>query len=193
MATKKAAEIARRTLGALVVLCLLVAAAVFYSVAPTPDPSAASAEQDPEGVQTEGDQKQLASEDSSESTATVTVEAAESSPAPAEAVPSGGPGVDEPGILMLVQPTAAGPLWVSEQVRLPEATTSFILAPPELSRAGDVFAGIEPQAVDVQVSAGNQPVVVPDGVVSEPTLVTVPRGSAFEVSYQLSDAMVRSV
>lgn len=193
MASKKSADIARRVLGAALVIGLLVAATVFYTVAPTPTPPVASPEAGSTDSETENDQAQTGGPDQAESTATVTVEAPGSNVAPAEAIPADGPGVDEPGILMLVQPTAAGPLLVTEQVRLPAATTSITLAPPDLSRAGAAFAEAETQAINVQVSAGNQPVRVPDGVVSESTTLDVPRGNGFEVSYELTGAMVRSV
>lgn len=185
MATKNVSGIARRALGAIVVVGLLVAATVFYSVAPTPVPPVASAQDDePAGS---------ARVDTAESTATVTVEAPEPEVAPAEAIPTEGPGVDEPGILMLLQPTAAGPLLVTEQVRLPKATTSITLAPPDVGRAGTMFADLKPRASDVQVSAGNQPVVVPGGEVSKSITLDVPSGNRYEINYELTGAMVRSL
>lgn len=116
------------------------------------------------------------------------------SPAASESGSLEGPGITEPGIFVLATPGSDGSFDVAEMVRLAVPVTVLTLRPPAVAQAGRDFARAEPHADQVQVSAGSQPVMVPDGRVASVQTVAV-SGSVreFELRYQLSGVTVRSV
>jgi hypothetical protein len=83
---------------------------------------------------------------------------------------------------------------VSERVRLSTAVTTIEIAVPDLGRAGSGFAMLRPVASAVQLSVGDQPVVVPDTRLSatETVQLTGPTRT-YELRYVLEGATVRSV
>lgn len=109
------------------------------------------------------------------------------------AFPESGPGVTEPGILLFVIPTSDGSFDVIERVRLASPVTELILRPAQVAGAGRQFDGVSPVATQVQVSAGDQPVVVPGARVDGTVDLAVPQVDHFEIRYLLTDVTIRSV
>lgn len=172
----------RRALGVLVPAALCVTAVGFYTSAPavltlrTGSPSPTS----PSTVRP--------------SASPTPTSASPSSPASADSTsPPAGPGVTEPGIMLVAQPQSDGTFDVSEMVMLEEPTTELDLRPPRVSRAGDSFADLEPVASQVQVSADGGVVSLPDAEISDRTRVDVAVTSRFELRYTLSGVSVRSI
>jgi len=110
-----------------------------------------------------------------------------------DGLPTDGPGISEPGVLMVIAPSTGGSFDVTEQVRLPSTTNLVELAPAELSRAGGQFDDAEPVATAVQLSTDGQPIVVPDGTVAAPVSIPVDGITQFELSYQVDGVTVRSL
>lgn len=151
----------RRTLGASLVVALLVAAMAFYRTAPD-QPSQSAPSQSP-----------TSSADTNE-------------------LPSG-PGTTEPGILLVAAPGASGSVDVSEVVLLSSPRSTIDMRPPDLARAGGAFTGTTPFASMVQITAHDQPVVLPGGRVDRPISVDLDQPARrFEIRYVLNDAVVRS-
>ena len=79
-------------------------------------------------------------------------------PAP---LPETAPGVTEPGILLMAWPASDGSFDVLERIRLVSAVSVLTLRPAPVDRAGRQFASVSATATQVQVSAGDQTVIVP--------------------------------
>lgn len=108
-------------------------------------------------------------------------------------LPTSGPGIDEPGVLLVATALADGSFEVTEQVLLEEPTTALVLAPTSTESAGRPFADTAVVAAEVQVTSAGQPVVVPEATVSRRTVLTVPATREVTVSYRWVGATVRSV
>ena len=105
-----------------------------------------------------------------------------------------GPGTTQPGILLMASPLPGGSFDVAEIVRLREATSSLRLGPPSLSIAGGRFAKSKPIATQVQISAEDQPVIVPDGRVSRQMDLALTKPSkSIELRYHLDGVTLRSI
>lgn len=108
--------------------------------------------------------------------------------------PTTGPGITEPGILLTASPASDGSFDVSELVLLPESQAELSLRPPPISQAGNEFRSSSPVATAVQVTAGDQPVVLPSDTLR--AAVTLPLGSSekrFELRYRLAGVTIRSI
>lgn len=117
-------------------------------------------------------------------------------PAASTVVPSlpEGPGTTEPGILYSASPSTDGSFEVSEVLLLAEATSSLDLRPPPLEGAGARFDGVTPVVSQLQITAGDQPVLVPGAMVNGPVRLDLPAPTTrFELRYQLSGVTIRSV
>ncbi|MBW8172655.1 hypothetical protein K0651_06270 [Ornithinimicrobium sp. Arc0846-15] len=172
----------RRFLGACVVTAFLVTAVAAYYGTPEPLPAS---------VDTTSDAAAATGGPADQAPATVTIE-----PEPTAAgveLPSEGPGVSEPGLLLIAAPLPDGTWDVSEQVMLAKPTTSLTLAPADISRAGSQFGFARPEATSVQVSVGEQPVVIPEARVIEQVSADIPSTTRFEISYRLDGATVTTV
>jgi hypothetical protein len=94
----------------------------------------------------------------------------------------------------MASPLRDGSFDVAELVLLATPTSSTWLGPPQLTLAGSRFAKAKPVASQVQMSADNQPVLVPGGRVSQRTqpalVVPVKR---IELRYNLSGITIRSI
>jgi hypothetical protein len=114
--------------------------------------------------------------------------------APAKTKLPKGPGTTEPGILLMASPLRDGSFDIAELVLLHTPASSIWLGPPELALAGSRFAKAKPIASQIQVSAGNQPVLVPDGRVDRRTnlALAVPT-KKIELRYNLRGITVRSI
>jgi hypothetical protein len=105
-----------------------------------------------------------------------------------------GPGTSEPGILLMASPLSDGTFDIAEMVLLPVATSSIRLAPPKLTLAGSRFAKSKPVATQVQVSAANQPAMVPNGRVSRGMDIgLLEPAKRIELRYNLRGITVHSV
>jgi hypothetical protein len=82
---------------------------------------------------------------------------------------------------------------VSELVLLPVPQTELLLRPPPISQAGTEFRSRSPVATAIQLTAGDQPVILPSDTLR--AALTVPLASSerrFELRYQLSGVTIRS-
>ena len=105
-----------------------------------------------------------------------------------------GPGTTQPGILLMASPLPDGSFDIAEIVLLTTPTSSLRLGPPRLAHAGSRFSRAKPVASQVQVSAGSQPVLVPDGRIKQ--RIDLPLNAPakrIELRYHLSGITVRSV
>jgi hypothetical protein len=107
-----------------------------------------------------------------------------------QALPAAGPGVTQPGILMLVSPAADGSFDVLELARLASPASVFTLRPAPVDRAGRQFASASGAATEVQVSAGDQQVVT-GATIAAGVELPVPEGDQFELRYRLSGVTVQ--
>jgi hypothetical protein len=179
----------RRALGLVLIGGLCAAAVTFYREgpalprsAPTPAGGAASA----------ASSASPASAPSASST-TSPVRTLPTTP-PKEVKLPKGPGTTQPGILLMASPLPSGSFDIAEIVRLGDATTSLRLGPPNLSIAGDRFAKSKPVATQVQVSADDQPVIVPNGRVSRQMDLALTKPSkSIELRYHLGGVTLRSI
>lgn len=108
------------------------------------------------------------------------------------ALPETGPGVTQPGILLFATPTSDGSFDVVERVRLASPVSELTLRPPPVAGAGRQFAAASAVATQVQVTAGDQPVVVPGARVDGTVLLAVPQLDRFDMRYLLTDVTIRS-
>jgi hypothetical protein len=105
-----------------------------------------------------------------------------------------GPGTTEPGVLLMASPLSNGSFDIAEMVLLPAATSSIRLSPPQLTLAGSRFAKSKPVAYQVQLSAGDQPVIVPGGRVSRGMDITwLEPTKQIELRYSLKGISLRSI
>lgn len=111
----------------------------------------------------------------------------------ASAMPTSGPGMTEPGLLLVVSPLPSGALDVVEQVKLPAPTNSITLSPADLSDAGSQFEQAAPVARAVQLEVAGQPVAVPGSSVTDVVSLPVQSTDTFTLNYQLEGATLRSV
>ena len=111
--------------------------------------------------------------------------AAPGSSATAKGDAPSGPGQSAVGIYLAASPAADGTFVVAESVVLASPVSALKLRIPPISQAGSVFESMHAQANDVQVSAGTQPVAVPNAQVTADVnlTLTVP-ASRFEVRYR---------
>ena len=114
--------------------------------------------------------------------------------APARTTLPKGPGTTEPGILLMATPLHDGSFDVAEIVLLHTPTSSIWIGPSKLALAGRAFAKAKPVASQIQVSAGDQPVLVPGGRVNQRTnLALAVPAKRIELRYNLRGITVRSI
>jgi hypothetical protein len=96
--------------------------------------------------------------------------------------------------LVIASPLPNGDFDVDEIVRLSTPVSSVWLGPPKLTLSGSQFAKAKPVASQVQMSAGDQPVVVPGGQVQSRTEIAFTEpASRMELRYHLRGTTVRSI
>jgi len=94
----------------------------------------------------------------------------------------------------MASPLRDGSFDVAEIVLLATPSSSIWLGPPKVALAGDRFAKAKPVASQVQMSAGNQPVVVPGGRINQRTqLVLAAPTKKIELRYNLRGITIRSI
>ncbi len=159
------------------------------------EPVGASAEADPALVTSGpgGSDDTGSSTTSEQSSSTAAADGSGVGVPPAD-LPREGPGITQPGILLVVSPSRGGSFDVWERVRLPDPVDTVTLSPPDVTRAGTAFAGAEAVVTKVQLDVDGQPIHVPDGVVVDGTFdVPVEGITTFELSYELDGTSVRSL
>jgi hypothetical protein len=130
-----------------------------------------------------------ATTDPSATVGSSTATLAGSPPAP---LPPTAPGLTRPGILLSASPASDGSFDVVERVRLANPVSALTLRPAPLDQAGRQFASASGTAAQVQVSAGERPVVVPGAKVEATMELPVGQADQFELRYRLTDVTVRS-
>jgi hypothetical protein len=73
------------------------------------------------------------------------------------------PSAEPAGIVIRARPEPDGSFLVTESITLPAAVTGVVLRPPSIRDSGSGFERLAPVAVDLEASAGEQVVAVPDG------------------------------
>lgn len=175
-------------IGLALIVGLLISAVVFYRAAPELPRAAPVAESG------KPSSPALPSTVGTPSASPTTSQDPTAKTAPAKTKLPTGPGTTQPGILLMASPLRDGSFDIAELVLLTAPASSIRLSPPQLTLAGSRFASAQPVASQVQVSAGNQPVLVPGGRVKQPTdLVINAPAKRIELRYNLSGVTVRSM
>jgi hypothetical protein len=186
-------EIVRRTVGALTVTALLGAAVAVSIGLSWPgtvrtDGSPSSAAQSPVSRQSTADP-------TGSPTRTIVptrtiAPTPKASPTPTE---SAGAPAGNPSIVITARPDHDGSFFVSEVITLPDAVTEVEVRPASVGDAGTGFERLRPMAINVEVTAGGQVQVVPDGpVASEMTLRWASPAQQVQLRYRLSGVSVAS-
>ena len=180
----------RRAVGLSLIVGLLIAAVAFYRVAPQLPRATPVAPSSTTSPTTTGPARQ-----SPAASPSPTASAKRTPPStPTEVKLPRGPGTTEPGILLMASPLRDGSFDVAELVILPAPVLSVRLAPPKLTRADSRFAGLKPVASQVQMSADDQPVIVPKGEVdSRLDIALVEPAKQMELRYKLHEVTARSM
>jgi hypothetical protein len=101
--------------------------------------------------------------------------------------------VGNPGLAITARPDPDGSFFVSEVITLPEAVTEVEVRPASIGDAGTGFERLRPMAINVEVTAGGQALVVPDGpITSEVTLRWGLPTQQVQLRYRLSEVSVAS-
>ena len=109
------------------------------------------------------------------------------------AIRPAGPGTTEPGILLVVTRATDAAFAVTELVLLDAPTTSVTVRPPDFSAAGSTFDAAKPYASKVRITARNQSVPVPDGIVNRSQTFSLDEpAKRYAIRYELNRAIVRS-
>jgi hypothetical protein len=107
--------------------------------------------------------------------------------------PSASAPVASPGIAITARPDSDGSFVVSEVSTLPEAVTEVAVRPASIGDAGMGFERLRPMAINVELTAGGQTLVVPDGpITSEVTLRWGSPTQQVQLRYRLSGVSVAS-
>ncbi len=127
------------------------------------------------------------------STAVVPTSSVQSAPTTTVgSIPETGPGLTRPGILLIASPASDGTFDVLERIRPLRPVSVLTLRPAPVDRAGRQFASASAAATQVQVSAGDQPVLVPGAKVGATMELPVAQVGQFELRYRLTGVTVRS-
>ncbi|SDE63178.1 hypothetical protein [Auraticoccus monumenti] len=186
--------VARRLLGGVAVALLLAAAVASAlpgasrSTATPPEPTSATAGPSPSAGGAPSDGSSAGSTPSG----SADEEDRRTTDVPPVPLPTSGPWLTEPGSLLVAVPERDGSFTVVERVLLPEPATGLELAPPDLAGAGSSFEGTTPEASDLQVSAGGQPVRAVSTVDGPVPLTWDVPTDRVELRYRLTGATVMS-
>ena len=215
MTASRTREIVRRSLGALTVTALLGAAVAVAAGLSWPGPVRATDAVPASTVPPPGSRQPTAGSTVSPTRTTVPTRTISptrpSSPsrstAPARAISDETPTpktsptptqsanapVGNPGIAMTARPDPDGSFFVSEVITLPAAVTEVAVRPASIGDAGIGFERLRPTATNVDVTAGGQALVVPDGpITSEVTLHWASPTKQLQLRYRLSQVNVAS-
>ena len=185
----------RRAVGIIVVLLIFGGAFVFYRLAPDLPSSAGSA------PTTTGSARNQSAGAGSTPVATPSLvpRQSPSGPVPQQRASTtlsptqGQPGVTAIGVHLSAAPGADGSFKVVESVILDKPVTALQLRVPPISEGGSTFGSMQPRAVDVQISAGGQPVVVSGGQVTvDVSLPLAAPASKVLLRYRLTGVTART-
>jgi hypothetical protein len=190
----RAGEIVRRSVGALTATALLGAAVALSAGLSWPGTVRATDSAPASAVPSPASRQSTA--DSTASPTGTIVPTRTISPTP-KATPtptqSASARAGNPGIAITARPDHDGRFFVSEVITLPEAVTEVEVRPASIGDAGTGFERLRPMAINVEVSAGGQVLVVPDGpVTSEVTLRWGSPTQQVQLRYRLSGVSVAS-
>jgi len=193
----RAREIVRRSLGALTVTALLGAAVAVAAGLGWPGPVRATDAVPASGVPSRTvvptrtiSPSRTTSPSHTPSPTPKTSPIPKPSPTPTQSS-SGHVGV--PGIALTARPDPDGSFFVSEVITLPEAVTEVAVRPASIGDAGIGFERLRPAATNVEVTAGGQALVVPDGpITSEVTLHWASPTKQVQLRYRLSQVSIAS-
>ena len=173
MPRSRARDLVRRSIGAVIVTGLLGAAVAVGVGFPTPGSAAAPVAGTPSSVPV----RTIAPTPR----ATPTPTASDSETA------------TSPGIAISARPEADGSFLVSEVITLPSPVTEAVLRSPWIGDAGTGFERLRPTAMNVEVTAGDQVMAVPDGPIrDEVTLRFDAPTSTLRLHYRLTQVSVGS-
>ena len=197
MPGSRAREIVRRSLGALTVTALLGAAVAVAAGLGWPGPVRATDAVPASGVPSRTvvptrtiSPSRTTSPSHTPSPTPKTSPIPKPSPTPTQ-TSSGHVGV--PGIALTARPDPDGSFFVSEVITLPEAVTEVAVRPASIGDAGIGFERLRPAATNVEVTAGGQALVVPDGpITSEVTLHWASPTKQVQLRYRLSQVSIAS-
>ncbi|HXD25236.1 MAG TPA: hypothetical protein VN609_04855 [Propionibacteriaceae bacterium] len=197
MPGSRAREIVRRSLGALTVTALLGAAVAVAAGLSWPGPVRATDAVPASGVPSRTvvptrtiSPSRTTSPSHTPSPTPKTSPIPKPSPTPTQSS-SGHVGV--PGIALTARPDPDGSFFVSEVITLPEAVTEVAVRPASIGDAGIGFERLRPAATNVEVTAGGQALVVPDGpITSEVTLHWASPTKQVQLRYRLSQVSIAS-
>lgn len=180
----------RRAVGLALIVGLLISAVAFYRVAPQLPRATPVAPSGTTSPTTAGPASQNPAASPSPTAPAKRIPP----PTPADRKLPRGPGTTEPGILLIASPLRDGSFDIAEMVILPAPVSAVRLAPPKLTPADKRFARLKPVASDVQMSADNQPVIVPKGRVdSRLDIALVEPAKRMELRYKLGEVTIRSM
>jgi hypothetical protein len=107
-------------------------------------------------------------------------------------MPETGPGITQPGILLLAWPSPDGSFEVIERVRPVGTVSDVTLRPASVDRAGQQFASSSAAAKQVRLTAGGKDVTVPGAEIGARTILAVGQVDRFDLRYRLTDVTVLS-
>jgi hypothetical protein len=190
----RAREIVRRSLGALTVTALLGAAVAIGAGLSWPG-NVRATDSAPGSVVPSPASRQAAAGPSASPTRTIvptrTISPTpKTSPTPTQ---SASAPVGSPGISITARPDPDGSFFVNEVITLPEAVTELALRPASIGDAGIGFERLRPMAINVELTAAGQALVVPNGpITSEVTLRWGSPAQQVQLRYRLSGVSVAS-
>jgi hypothetical protein len=190
----RAREIVRRSLGALTVTALLGAAVAVGAGLSWPGTVRATDHAPASAVPSPASRQPTAGLSASPTRAIVPTRTIspnpKMSPTPTQ---SASTLVGNPGLAITARPDPDGSFFVSEVITLPEAVTEVEVRPASIGDAGTGFERLRPMAINVEVTAGGQALVVPDGpITSEVTLRWGLPTQQVQLRYRLSEVSVAS-
>ena len=173
MPRSRARDVVRRSIGAVIVTSLLGAAVVVGAGLTIPGSAAAPVVGTPASVPVR--------------TISPTPRI---SPVP---TPAGREAPGQPGIAISARPEADGSFLVSEVVTLPAPVTEAVLRAPWIGDAGTGFERLQPTAMNVEVSAGDQVLAPPDGPIRDEVMLRWDSPTAsLQLRYRLTQVSVAS-
>ena len=187
-------EIVRRSLGALTVTTLLCAAVAVGAGLSWPGTVRATDGAPATVVPSPATRQHAAGPSASPTRAIVPTRtispAPKTSPTPTQSAPAA---VGNPGIAITARPDPDGSFFVSEVITLPEAVTEVAVRPASIGDAGIGFERLRPMAINVELTAAGQALVVPNGpITSEVTLRWGSPTQQVQLRYRLSGVSVAS-
>jgi hypothetical protein len=190
----RAREIARRSVGALTVITLLGTAVAVASGLSWPGTVRAMDDAPPRTAPSPAAHQPTAGPSASPARPSVPtrtiVPTPKTSPNPTQSTSAP---VGNPGIAITARPNPDGSFLVSEVITLPEALTEVEVRPASIGDAGVGFKQLRPMASNVELTAGGQTLVVPDGpVTGEVTLRWGAPAQQVQLRYRLSGVSIAS-